>query len=353
MKNLLTLSAILMAVISLSANATSSYQAVVRSETYQLVSKKLKQFEKSDSEGLDELIRLIGGSDTLRLFALHRLVALRCNRYLPKSESEACGETVLKMLRLLDFDIRFLDSGAKNIPAFVFVAFETTLIQQLNQESTGQYLEMLASKFEAQTYNPIRLFNLWDETLSFYENDELKAITTLAVLFQDTSEAQIHLEYLARRRVEGSRFFNPNVSRLARVIELMARLKEERPDMYNDLAYPAGVGAKLNSTIYHYYVPWFLAAKLKSMGTTPRMAALAPMMLSATYEFITSGQDYSYVLFDPKTVSQVGTVRDIYAGHSGAYRGSKSTQPAASLERTVQLFQQNTKSAMTELLKAF
>jgi len=181
----------------------------------------------------------------------------------------------------------------------------------------------------------------------------LQAVSVMAMLFQDTSEAQIHLEYLARRRVEGSRFFDPNVSRLARVIELMARLQEEQPALYNELAYPPGTGSSFNNNIYHYYVPWFLAATLRAQGSQPRAAGIAPLMLSATYEFITSGEDYSYMFFDPKQLTSAWTIKDIFAGTSGAHRGSKTGKPAPALLSVMPLFHQNSKSAMMELLKAF
>lgn len=339
MKNLLLLSAFALMVFSTAGRAMDSHHHA-----------PLAQHSKN--EGLNDLIRLIGNSGTLRFVALHGLIDMRCQRYLTGADAKTCTDTTRKMLRILDFDLRFLDEHRHKMPAFVFVAFETSLIELLNQESTARYLEQIAQKFEAQTYNSLQLFNLWDETLAFYQGNQLQALAALAVLFQDNSSAQIHLEYLARRQVEGSRFFDPNVARLSRVIDQMIRMQEERPELFNAIAYPASSAGSLNNSIYHYYVPWYLAAQLQANGVSARAAAMAPLMLSTTYEFITSSPDYSHLLFDPKTIQQNWTIRDIYAGYLGAHQAVNRAAAPLTLERVKELFQQNTTTAMQELLKS-
>lgn len=352
MKNLLTLSAIWFGLMLVTARANTDYKNILASHDY-AKAVKLLQKAQINNETLDGLLRYIGSNDTLRLYAIHRLIDVRCHRYLSPQEADQCGEATLTMLRHLDFDIRFLDESSKTIPAFVFVAFEAQLIELLNQETTGQYLELLARKFEDQTFHSAVLFNLWDETLAFHDGNQLQALLKLAVLFQDTSTAQIHLEYLARRQVEGSRFFNPNVARLARVLEQIVRLQNEQPQLFNQIAYPAWIGASLNSSIYHYYVPWFLAAQLREQGTPPRFAGIAPLMLSITYEFITSRPDYRHLILDPQTVQQTWTMKDIYAGLSGATQGAQARSVVLPFAEFEGLIHQDTTLAVQRMLQGF
>lgn len=356
MKNQLTLSAILVTLFTFSASASDYYQKLVTSASYSKAKVLLENIEKTDQDSFDNLIRLIAGNDSLRIFAIHRLINLRCKRYLNKDESETCGIATMKMLQILDFDIRFLSplpSKQTAIAAFIFVAFQKSLIEKLNKEETGKYLALIAQKFEEQAYSSLTQFNLWELTLNFYSGNEEKALSTLAILFQDTSTAQIHLEYLARRDVEGSRFFEPNVSHLARVIELMIRSQEEQPEIFNELAYPAGLSSQFNNNIYHFYVPWYLSLRLKRIGISERFASIAPFMLTSTYEFITSKKDLSYLFLDPKQLSQPWILKDIYAGFVAARLGQGVGRGHRTFTQVQDFFSKSTALAMESMLSEF
>lgn len=344
-----------MAFFIMEASARDSYQEIITGPTYTKARKALEKLEKTDEDGLESLIRFIGENDSLRIFTIHRLVSIRCSRYLPKNESELCGKATLRMLEILDFDIRFLKtySARETIPAFVFVAFHKSLIELLNEERTGDYLALVAQKFETQARSSLELFNLWELTLDFYQGDTQKALSILAILFQDTSAAQIHLEYLARRNVEGSRFFEPNVSRLARVIELMVRSQEEQPEIFNEVAYPHGFSQQFNNNIYHFYVPWYLTVKLKEAGITDRYAGIAPFMLTSTYEFITSQKDFTYLFVDPAHLTQSWIIKDIYAGFVAAQLGLGMGRSHRSANQVQDLFSTSTKLAMKTILGDF
>lgn len=357
MKNLITLSAIIwLFAAAQPVHAESSYERFLQSPPYQEASTALEQLHKTEDGNFQQLVRLLGENSTFRLHAIHNLINLRCRRYLPHEERKECGLAVFRMLHNLDFDMSFLPQRPHDgkMPPFVFVAFKAELITLLKDPQTGDYLETIARQFEDQAFRPDCQFNLWSETLKFYKGNESKAVSVLAILFQDTSAARIHLEYLARHQVSNTtRFFNPNVSRLSRVIDLMVQIEHESPVLYAEIAYPEGQQNQFNNTIYHYYVPWYLAVKLRSQGTAPRFAGIAPFMLSSTYEFITSHNGYGHLLWDPATVSSEWTMRDIYAGFAGALRVHTYTRSTTSLQQGQHGFRRSSKEGMQLLLENF
>ncbi len=318
----------------------------------QEASKRLAQLQAAAKTGpVDELIRALGASRPLRNMALHRLISVRCDRYLSGREARGCRETSWEMLQLLDHDLRFLETTPHGpprmgIPPFVFVAFKGELVGLLRQQLTGQFLREVVQHLQK---GHTRGFNLFETAQAHFGGEE-RAVGALAVLFQDTSPAQAHLEFLAREGQEGGPHFHDNLGLLGHALELLAQWRRESPERYRLLAYPKGQGQLFNGNIYHHYVPWHLAAKLRQRGRGKRQAAVAPFMLVATYEFITATQDLSHLTEDPARVEDEWKQQDLLAGFLGARRGA-GHESSRSLNDAGSWFIHETRAGMRAMLE--
>lgn len=338
--------------------AQTPYDQMLKSPQYHEAQSRLqripphKRMLKSDFLG--DLLRFLGSNRTIRSYGLHHLLNIRCQRYLPRAERRECGQAVWQMIQQLDFDVLFPEQNISRealLPPFLLVAFKQDLLQHLNDEKIARYLTTLANELEKHSYNPLSPFRLWDFTLTFHQGNQKVASQTLAVLFQDTSASQMHLEYLARQNFPGSRFFDTNIMLLSRSIEILNRIQQESPETYSTLTYPTGLAGLFNNNIYHFYVPRHLAASLRQKGLSPRMAGIAPFMMTLTYEFITSGNDFTYLWRDPAQLGSEWTVKDILAGQTGARMGAG--QALRSVSTAGPLFRRSSKEAVTELLHDF
>lgn len=354
MKTLTILSAIFLMVSTFAAWGHVPFERIKHDPRYHQAAQDIEKLSKNNNGVIDGLIRYLGNNPGLRDFALHRLVAMRCHRYLPDQDAELCEDAVWDMLETLDFDVRFGNSIPESkLPPFVFVAFQKHLIQLLNNEVTGRYLDAVAQKFEAQSYTPLASFNLWEMTLEFYQGREQDALAALAILFQDISNTPLHLEYLARRRVDGSRSFNPNVAQLARALSAMNEIAQRWPAQFKQQVYPPALNGQFNLSLYHFYVPWYLSVELGRSVRPKRFAAIAPFMLNATYEFITTRQDYGHVIWDPRKIESAGQAKDIHAGYYGALSGLPGHRRPRDVSEVTALLGQSTAQAMHTLLSDF
>lgn len=323
---------------------TAHAQAV----SYQEVALRLQQLSESNGKvekgPIDGIIRLFGENRLISSMALHRLVTTRCERYLPWPESRRCDSNVWDMIDVLDMDMHILRS--KDVPAYNLVVFKQKLVELLRLPSTGVYLQTLAQQWQDSQRGSDHRFNLWDFTVNHLGKAD-SALELLAVLFQDTTLPPSHLEFLARENIPATPHFLSNLGHLNQLIEMMAQLRETRPELYKQRVYPPQLGGQLNSNFYHLYVPWYVAKSLQRRGLSARDAAVPPFMLAATYEFITSGSDYRYLLSDPKTMTSSWTVQDIYAAELAVSRSPSS------FNDVLKLFAQQTRAAMQSIVSRF
>lgn len=278
---------------------------------------------------INGLLRFIANYSILRDGALYHLIVRRCNRYLPHGERSACREALKRQIELLDYDLVFNEE--KKIPpkdswspdAFVFIAFKKTLISTLSDPRTTVYLDEIKQGLNDFLTGADPKFNIWDKTLAFYKSP-LAAARVIAALFQDTSIIKLHLAYLEKTGVRGRMAFDTNRDRLAKVIDTINMILDYSENNYRSLFYPRSLREHLYRNIYHFYVPLYLSMALAAERVPARYALTAPMMMTLTYEFITIAPDYRYLLKDPErldAVKHVDTLRDIFAGFSGASFG--------------------------------
>jgi hypothetical protein len=273
------------------------------------------------------LLRFIVEQEGLRNLALRSVINNRCNRYMSAGGRKPCREAVKRMMDVLDYDIivpadknLIRDRDSWTPSSFVFVAFKTNLIQLLSEARTAAYLRDLNEQLYQYLAGGLTRPNVWNITLKHYKTDYATAMA-LATLFQDTSPMKLHLVYLAKTGTRGNGSFHSNMELLDRVIGTINLILDISEDNYRSLFYPEEIQKDLNRNIYHFYVPLFLAKNLKLRGYSEYQSRTAALMLTLTYEFITSAPDYRYLYQDPPYIESLHKVKDIFGGYCGANIG--------------------------------
>lgn len=298
-----------------------------------------------------KLLQFMAKNAKNRNFALSNIIAHRCGRYLNGSAVKECKRAVKKQVEILDFDVIFLET--KNLQMtpgpFVFVAFKQDFIKLLHAQSTETYLESLNQKLNEYLLGNESL-NIWEHALAHF-GSPFKASEAIAILFQDTTPMKLHLGYLEASHTRGSALYESNKALLDRTLdELQMILNIENLD-HQKLFYPSDIKAKFNRGLYHFYVPFYLALNLKKQGMSSQQSLTAPFLLTLSYEFVTSAEDYRYFFSDPKTINDEYKLRDIFAGYSGASYALQGSKVATSFEILRKGFARSTEETIQGLLK--
>ncbi len=321
-------------------------------------------FAANALRGTNPLLRFIAEVRILREVALYSLLEDRCDRYMKNAEKESCFEAVDQKITLLDFDILLGDDkrtpillNKTNPTSFVFVAFKKDFLKLLSDPRTQTYLRTIneeLSKFLSGQKTEVP--NVWNLTLAFY-GSEFEASRAMAVLFQDTSSVKLHLAYLEMSGVRGTTpSFDPNREFLGRTIDTMNMVLDATGENFQDLFYPKNVPGNLHRTIYHFFVPNYLAMLLEKKGVPKRFAFIAPLMMTLTYEFVTAGEDSRYLFEDPERLvlgerNDDWKVGDIFTGYNGASFGTKLNSKLIPLDELRKAFNVSTLQGVQLLLK--
>lgn len=310
-----------------------------------------------NAEGREnKLLQFIGGDPALRKVGLYALLATRCTRYVDFGSKSSCRDAVKKVIKLLSMDVVFTDKESGG-DAFIFVAFKKDLYELLAQPKTTRFLVDLDEKLNQFHQNDLDRVNIWELAL-FHFRSEFEAAKVLAVLFQDTSVAKLHLSYLDYQGIKGGKIFQDNKAHLRRCIETINLLLDNNEDHYGTLFYPRAVKESLNRNIYHFYVPLYLSMSLAKMGVSKQNSFVAPFMLTLTYEFITASENESekfrYILVDPEKLDPVEhawKMQDIYGGYAAAFLGAKGQSTPVSLSAMKKTFATSSSEAVKLLLR--
>jgi hypothetical protein len=307
---------------------------------------------------VNQLLKFIANYGSIRNLGLYGLISPRCARYLTFSDAHSCKAAVKRQIEILDYDIIFTNKHHKQIPArdawtpeaFVFVAFKKTLVNTLSDPRTEKYLELIKEGLNGYLIGATPNFNIWELTLEYYGHP-LIAAKTLAAIFQDTSEVKLHLAYLERSKVRGRGPYENNRERLSQLIDMITVVLDYRENSYRELFYPKALQGELYRNVYHFYVPLFLSMTLKAEGRDFKDAHRAPMLLTMTYEFVTSAQDYRYLLADPLWLpANSSSIKDIHAAYVGARFGLEKSTPSNTFSLIKEAFTRSTQVAADFLL---
>lgn len=305
----------------------------------------------------NQLLRFLAEQQGMRNLGLYSVIAKRCSRYMPESQKDGCKSAVKVMIGLLDYDIIFSDdktfkSGEENWTpsSFVFVAFKKNLLSLLNHSKTTEFLNDLNQKLYEYVSGMKSRPNIWEVALSHYRTDYFAAMV-MASLFQDTSPMKLHLAWLERSGTRGNSHFASNKELLSRVIDTINLILDSSEENYRALFYPAEIQRDLNRNIYHFYVPLFLSSALKMRGVHETYAFSAALMLTLSYEFITSSSDYRYLYFDPGSIDSTHKMKDIFGGYCGSNIGVRGMRFNKSFTVIRETFLRSTEDGVELLLR--
>ena len=281
-------------------------------------------YQRFYPEGSQESLGSAYGFKDIVIFSL---IAKRCRRYLPL-EHLSCKEAVAVMLEELDTDVIFPEQE-KQLTApgsFLFIAFKSYLVNFLSDKQTQSYLETLNREINDYLVGTSPTFNLWSSSLKFYKQEKLAA-KAIATLFQDTTNAKLHLAYLQRTGTRTGLQFDKNLELLHLTISNLNTLMDLQDQKYIKLFYPPKTADPINRNIYHFYVPLYLRHALKDLGISSKMSSVAPFMMTITYEFLTASEDYRFAFADPErlTGDDLWKMKDIFAGYQGSFLGKSKT----------------------------
>lgn len=303
------------------------------------------------------LLNFIIAQEGLRDWGLGTLLNNRCNRYMGYWDKAACRNAVKKMIQILDYDMVVDERRATTHKStvwtpgsFVFVAFKKNFIALLNTPKTQVYLKDLNEQLYKYLTGEIKNLNIWDLTLRHFNSPYLASMV-MATLFQDTSTKKLHMAYLERAQIRGNALYQNNKEMVSRVIDTINLILDLSEDNYRKLFYPPEIYEHLNRNIYHFYVPLFLSMSLAREGVPTQFAYSAALMLTLTYEFITSANDYRYLFEDPQTITSLGKLRDIFGGYSGANIGVRGMNFNKSFVIIQESFARSTKDSVELLLR--
>lgn len=182
------------------------------------------------------------------------------------AELKSCQAASDTLARELDFDyIRRPDGNS----AFVFM--NKRLQSLLSQAEVSDYLnEVQRASLDAIYAN--QKFNLWDFTVAHAKGNEDIALERIAVLFQDGAQTAAQKKFLLVRQ-------HPMAFVLGQTLEVL----ETGLAQGKIAAYPSSVQLK-RTTHYHYFVPRFLAHRLKKAGHGSAAASRLPFLFNSLYE---------------------------------------------------------------------
>lgn len=272
------------------------------------------------------ILKFIAHTKVLRDISLYQMMKARCNRY-SHSPSD-CKDSVAKLIQALDFDMKILDDDSTvnpnkpwEIQKFVFAAFKGIFIKLLKSNTINDYLSNVLDHFN-KDLEEVKMFNLWEYTLNYFERDIYVASGVMATLFQDTSSAVTHLEYIRLLLPKHSDLLERNLQLLTNVIVKISLLEEDNNKLAKSILFPKSVNTTYLTSMYHFFVPYFLTQRLiKYYDTRIFQAKEASIMLNLTYEFASTTDDYHYIFNDPETLNlqdNQNKLQDIYTGYIAA-----------------------------------
>lgn len=304
------------------------------------------QSETSNKNLLQKLIE----NSVFRNIALHKVISNRCSHYLKSYyEQRTCKFATTEILRALNFDVEFLAEGTKDSDnkwetgAFVFIAFKDSFNKMMSMKTINDYLVSVSNGYNS-FYNEVFEFNLWEHTVNYFKGNEDVAAHVIAILFQDTSTVKLHIRYSRRNFKDKTDLYQQNLDMLDMLIDNFNFSLEMNKERYLKSIFPKGMANYRNTSLYHFYVPLYLAKRLKLRGYSNRVAATTAFMLTMTYEMVSADPKYKeYIWKDPAKVTSSWKVQDIFQGYSGALMGVGFKSKIKSFQTAKKYFSESTK----------
>lgn len=308
-------------------------------------------------EDIDGWIESLAKSKTIRNTAFQSVLGSRCNSYLSYPYGDACSLVASRMISVLDYDVIFPEGNTPQRPdeswrpsSFLFIAFKKNLISLLSSKTTEKYLNDLNQALNNLMVGSGEKFSFWELTKKHYKSDYMTSMA-IAALFQDTSMMKLHLAYLDKSKNNRGTLFASNKDLLSRTILSINWAMDNAETEVKEVFYPEQFSQNLSRRIYHFYVPLYLSMALNKEGYKKDYSALAPLMMTLSYKFITSAKDYRYIFSDPEYIQDRERIKDIYGGYCGANYGVRKFNFNYSFELIRSEFARSTSKGIKTLIR--
>jgi hypothetical protein len=291
--------------------------------------------------------------------ALKTLIHLRCRNYLYSSNLQLgliqrighCRKAVRDLIPIIDSEIIEDEARAPT------VVFRSDLLEILNQQTTYLFLDKARNAFTS-SYIQGENFNLWELAVDTY-SDKKEALRVIASLFQDTSPALVHLDWIQiqidESKMEPSRLFLANFELLVEVHLILkdwgnyvARKPDSIklfPESYENL------DTVENNQLYHYFVPALMAQKLRDKGNIKEVSFLVPFLLNYLYEILKGKKLLKKAFVEPQNIEGQKTLSDIYMGFAGSFYGAYSEPSNLGASQFVEEIERQPKEFLNDLLE--
>ncbi len=294
---------------------------------------EIENYLPHNIEAIDEdLFKYFMGDKKSRDIGLNLLLETRSLRYAPSDlyYQSNLSNAIKDMVRTLDVDLHLFDTDPAKTWApkgFVLAAFKNELVSLLNSTETNRYLSSLEEALIKALGGLVPVenpdFNLWEFTLKHFNLNKMKAAKYIAVLFQDTTFAKLHLELLDIKVLSKSKLYIRNIELLSDNLSRISMALTHNSKLAKKLFFPKlNILEDLNPNFYHFYVPMYLSMRLVEKSHKPYFAMTAAWLLTLTYEIASLEDDYRNILRDPKTLTNSWAIGDIYTGYIGTIIGT-------------------------------
>jgi hypothetical protein len=279
------------------------------------------------------------------------LLSFRCGQYHQDLRGLGrCLDTSIDTASLIDLKPTTKDSSV------LAVAYAEELVALMKSPFTAQYLAATRNAVDEaiQHHAP---FSLWDHTLRFMNGDRSQTLRYLGVLFQDTSSAEEHVEYLKALRPSG--VDNGSVELLSELMDLLQPEQLQKENFRDWLRLypfllPPGSENVFNPNLYHFYTLGYLSLRLKWRTANKKLAAFQPFWIEVAYKF--RGISPERWPLDPKPFSQTkfeSALRDIYAAYLATQWAAGLPAPKIAFPAFAERMAKNPSGFLRELYSTF
>jgi hypothetical protein len=298
-------------------------------------------------------------SEALQKFAIKEMVGGRCAGWLAKPFRQLrernrviadCRLALKSFMAILNPKVFTFTHPVSKITASWTVAFPEELQTLILDSRMSDFLTAWSQSLEraALGEQPADLF----EIAKSYAGSDDEAIRWIAILFQDTSKAKTHIQYLKTTHPEPSDLLRRNVTTLSSAIDRMMELTHDDPTVESVVRmFPSQVETRNRSefsqALYHYYVPAYVAARSVREGQPAVASFFVNFVFNYIYEAMEDGTILTAV-WEPSSLSR-SAVRDTYMGYVGAFHGAQLKTAEWETPRFVKAFMDHPFSALESL----
>lgn len=256
----------------------------------------------------------------LQNHVLQRLIASRCQAYLPDQAAE-CKRASFLAIKTLKARLVTFTHPSSGVEMTLPAVFGYDLVAILQDPRSRILFSNWKSQLQMAALGAAPI-SLYDTVLAVVGGNEVEALSWMGALFQDVSFARVQIAWIKANIAEPTPTLIENVKSFEELIANLIDLQSGQFKTISPVAkYPAFIetlqGRIPTTRMYHFYVPALLSSRLKAKGVTAEVSFFVGYMLTYIYEVLKMGNPIPQLMIEPGSLS-----RNAMADSYMAYRGS-------------------------------